>query len=110
MAACNMMHTTTANRVPAALLLLLLLPAAMPVSLASPAITGVQLREVASVAGVMVKKVVSSSKAPGAAISGGFQPLPASLASRRTLAARKLIPPSGPSEGSNSYRFHPPPA
>ncbi|CAN6326481.1 unnamed protein product [Urochloa humidicola] len=125
MAVCNM-NTTIATRMLAALLLLLLLPAAMPVSLASAArsntptppppapsalATGVELREVSSVTGVLVKKVAASFKAPGAAMTGGSRPpLPESLASRRTLAGIKLIPPSGPSDGSNSYSSQPPPA
>nr|TKW24615.1 hypothetical protein SEVIR_3G060950v2 [Setaria viridis] len=124
----SMHNTPTITRVPAALLLLLLLPAtAMLISLASAArsntptpppsaplvpATDVELLEVSIVAGVLVKKVVaSSSKAPGAATSGGgSRPLPGSLVSRRGLAARKVIPPSGPSEGGNSYSFQPPPA
>ncbi|CAN6358316.1 unnamed protein product [Urochloa humidicola] len=127
MAACNMHTKTATTRVLAALLLLLLLPAAMPVSLASvarsntptppppappaPATDGLELREVSSVTGVLVKKVAASSKVPGAAMSGRSRPLPpASLVSRHTLAAIKLIPPSGPSEGSDNYSFQPPPA
>ncbi|CAL4903189.1 unnamed protein product [Urochloa decumbens] len=119
------MHNTTANRVPA-LLLLLLLPAAVHVSPAAAArsntptippvpAAGVELLEV-SVAGVLVKRFVSSSEAAGAATSssGGSRPLPArgatAAASKYSLAVRKVIPPSGPSEGSNSYRFQPPPA
>jgi hypothetical protein len=36
--------------------------------------------------------------------------LPGGLVSRRALPAVKVIPPSGPSQGSNSYSFQPPPA
>ncbi|PAN16939.1 hypothetical protein PAHAL_3G097200 [Panicum hallii] len=112
-------RNTSAARIPAALLLLLLLLPANPVSPASgasappaPATGGVELHEVSSVAGgVLVTSKVSSSDAPDAATSGGSRPLPpSSVMSRRALAAAKVIPPSGPSEGSNGYTLRPPAA
>ncbi|CAL4895994.1 unnamed protein product [Urochloa decumbens] len=128
------MHNTMATRVPAPLLLLLLLPAVhvSPASAAryntptipppssappTPATGGVGLHEVSIIAaGVLVTTKVSSSEATGAATSssGGSRPLPArgatAAASNYSLAERKLIPPSGPSDGSNDYSFQPPPA
>lgn len=112
-------NKTTTTRTPAAALLLmatLLLSTTVATAQNAPngitAETSVELDDIAGGSFVPEEATVKvSSKALGTARVAGAASLRAGSVGWRTVmaTAAKIIPPSGPSEGSNSYGHRPPP-